>query len=470
MAGLTPEVIKATLLPQLDGQATRNRKVESFIKLDDQMISIPERSNADHRRLAEFAKSPWAKKIVDSRVHRLRTSGIRDTSGSDEKAWALWKKWKMASKEKTLFREAITYGNAYVELRRMPNGDTIPFPKSPFNFTAFYEEDSFGDAFNAEYPTLAMERSSDGKTIKVWDDKDVTTFGLNRASNLYEVSRKPHGFDVVPIIRYSNDLDSDGCSDGDIWALRHVLMRIMKATYDSGVINHSNSWNIRWITGLDNIVDEMTQFEDETDEEFARRQGSVDRKREEALGTSDILTIENSGARIGSLPATPPGQFIPVIEQALKELAALSNTPSEYLTGDVVAQSAEQAGNSQKTYNRMIDEKRAVFGEAHESLLRLHYRLAGEPDFASTIVWDGDEGDSIAAKVDALGKIATMLKVPETELWEDIPGMTPEKLERYRDAWKLKKEEEQSAMMAVMASGEEDQSPEMTIMDEIEGA
>lgn len=464
MSGITPEVVKANLLPQLEGQAQRNRKIEGFIKLEDNLIAIPERSTLDHRRLAEFAKSPWAKKIVDSRVHRLRTIGIRDSTGSDDDAWAQWKKWRMARKEKTILREAISYGDAYVELRLMPGGDTLPFPKSPFNFTAFYEEDSFGDAFNSEFPVLAMERADDG-TIKVWDDKDIIIYNLNKEGSIYEASRTPHGFDVVPVVRYANDMDSHGCSYGDIWSLRHVLMRIMKATYDSGVINHSNSWNIRWITGLDNIVDGLTQFDEETDEEFARRQGAVDRNREVELAASDMMTLENPNARIGSLPATPPGQFIPVIEQALKELAALSNTPSEFLTGDVVAQSAEQAGNSQKTYNRMIDEKRAVFGEAHESLLRLHYRRLGNTDFSSTIVWDGDEGESIAAKVDALGKIATMLKVPETELWEDLPGMTPEKLERYRNAWKLQKEEEQSALNAVMAMGNEEESAAMRTMD-----
>lgn len=468
MADLDSSTIKM-LVSKLEGQVERNKEVSKYIKLTDNLIHLSPRATEEHRRLAELVRSPWAQKIVNSRVARLRTAGIRDESGSDDESWKVWRRWRMAQKEKTVFREAITYGDAYIELRRMKDGTTQPFPKSPFLFTAFYEQDSFRDAFNAEYPVLAMERSEDGKSLKVWDETDIIIFSKNEEGEFYEVSRKPHGADVVPIVRYANDVDSSGCSVGDIYPLRYTLARLMNVVYDSTVINHSNSWNVRYIIGLDG-VDAIERFDGETDEEFARRTGELARRRDQALSTADTLTIENPDAKVGSLPATPPGSFIGLIEQALKELASLSNTPSEYLTGDVVAQSAEQSANSQKTFNSLIKEKKDVFSESHESLLRLHIKMTDgdDNDFMSTVVWDDDAGESIAAKVDALGKMATMLKIPVEELWEEIPGMTPEKLERYRDAYKLQQEREQNTMMAMMAMGAEDDSPAVIAVDNLQ--
>lgn len=455
----TADVLQKVLIPQLNGQISKNLALKKFITLDERMIVIPNRSSDEHRKIAEYAKSPWAEKIVNSRVRRLKVSGIRGDGGSDEEAWNLWRSWKMIQKEKTVYREAITYGDSYLELRKNGNS-TTPLNKSPFFFTAFYGFDDFNDAYNAEYPVLGLESNANGTMYKLLDNNHVYIFTKVKGSDKLELVKKElHGANHVPIVRYANDINSNGESIGEIKPLRHILLRIMKASYDSGMINHNNSWNVRYATGLSSVAD-VPQIAGETDMEYQRRVARMEEGLRLELGTSDLLTSTSKDTSFGSLPATPPSSFVQVIEQNLKELAAVSETPSDYLTGDIVAQSAEQASNSQANFLALIKEKQDIFGESHESLIRLNGEMLGieTPSYVSTIAWDESDNGVLAAKVDALGKAATMLKIPEQELWEDFPNMTPEKLERWKKSAIERDNQESAAMKALMEMGNEEAS------------
>lgn len=467
MEELNAEVIQEVLLPKLEAQIENNGKLKPFVTLEDQMINIPRRSTIEHRKIAEYAKTPWAKKIVDARVQPMKVAGIRNSYGSDAEMWRTWKQWHMIQKEKAVYREAITYGDAHIELRQMAPGFTVPFNKDPFKFVAFYGHDDFNDAFNAEHPVLAMEKGSKG-AYKVWDDRTVSIWEPTRegSDRLALVSRELHGADVVPVVRYANDIDSSGRSIGDIRPLTYLLLRIMKASYDSGMINHSNSWNVRYVAGMSNIQD-IPKLPGETDEEWNRRLAHIEERMRVELSTSDILTSTDSNAKFGSLPATNPGQFVAVIEQMLKELAAVSNTPSDYLTGDIVAQSAEQSANSQANYHSMVQEKRDVFGESHETLLKLHVRMnQGDlSEFDSQVAWAENDNGAIAAKIDALGKAATMLKIPERVLWSMYPNQTPEKLQEWYEAADERDAQQAQAYATIAGMGNEGATPEMMAKD-----
>jgi hypothetical protein len=53
-------------------------------------------------------------------------------------------------------------------------------------------------------------------------------------------------------------------------------------------------------------------------------------------------------------------------------------------------------------------------------------------DTSAQVVWRDTEARSLAATVDALGKLTQMLGVPPQSLWERIPGVTQQDVE----AWK----------------------------------
>jgi hypothetical protein len=66
-------------------------------------------------------------------------------------------------------------------------------------------------------------------------------------------------------------------------------------------------------------------------------------------------------------------------------------------------------------------------------MLGLAGRMAGiaVPENAQ-VVWRETSARSFAATIDGLGKAATMLGIPADELWERIPGVSQQDVERWR--------------------------------------
>ena len=58
----------------------------------------------------------------------------------------------------------------------------------------------------------------------------------------------------------------------------------------------------------------------------------------------------------------------------------------------------------------------------------------GWRDVSAQVIWRDTESRSLAQTVDALGKLTQMLQVPPEMLWERIPGVTQQDVERWRAA------------------------------------
>ena len=77
-------------------------------------------------------------------------------------------------------------------------------------------------------------------------------------------------------------------------------------------------------------------------------------------------------------------------------------------------------------------------GEAWEQVLELGGQIAGfDVDPQAEVRWRDTEARALAATVDALGKMAQMLSIPPQELWERVPGVSQQDVER----WKVAAEE-----------------------------
>jgi hypothetical protein len=99
------------------------------------------------------------------------------------------------------------------------------------------------------------------------------------------------------------------------------------------------------------------------------------------------------------------------------------------------------------------------FGESVEQLMRLASRAAGDmdgwEDTSAQVMWRDTESRSLAQVADALGKMAQMLSIPPRALWERIPGVTEQDLER----WEAMADKE-DGMAANMPPGSAAPTPE----------
>jgi hypothetical protein len=100
--------------------------------------------------------------------------------------------------------------------------------------------------------------------------------------------------------------------------------------------------------------------------------------------------------------------------------------------------SAEALNAARDGLNSKVAERKSTLGESHEQTLRLSSLAAGDEagwrDTAAQIVWRDTESRSLAQTVDALGKLTQMLQVPPEVLWERIPGVTQQDVERWKAA------------------------------------
>jgi predicted nuclease of predicted toxin-antitoxin system len=136
----------------------------------------------------------------------------------------------------------------------------------------------------------------------------------------------------------------------------------------------------------------------------------------------------------------------------IRDLAAVSQTPPHHLLGQMANLSAEALAAAEAGLSRKVEERKHSFGEAHEQVLRKAGEMLGqqvEPD--AEVRWRDMESRSLAQVADALGKLATMLGVPPQALWERIPGVTQQDVEK----WKQLAEENDSlaGLFNQLASG-----------------
>jgi hypothetical protein len=141
--------------------------------------------------------------------------------------------------------------------------------------------------------------------------------------------------------------------------------------------------------------------------------------------------------KLGEFEQTEIKGYIDSREASLRHAASLSQTPVHELTGQLIQMSAEALAAAEAGKDRKVDERQTNQGERHEQMLGLVAKAMNtEVPSDAQVVWRDTSARSFAATIDGLGKIAQMLGVPPQELWERIPGVTRQDLERWRQAAK----------------------------------
>ncbi len=286
---------------------------------------------------------------------------------------------------------------------------------SPRDTYALYQ-----DAVEDEYPMYFLRKR--GSHWLVYDEEAVYVLG-QESTGLTFIEHQVHGAGVAPVVRYSNQIDLEGRTPGEAEPLIPLAKRINKDTFDRMTAQHFNSWKVRTAVGLE---DPKTPEEAE--------------QRKLILRQGDILT-GGTGVQFGTLDETKPDGLIASEERDIATLAAVSQTPTHSLTGDMINLSADAITEARAMLDMKAGERKVGFGDSHAQTLRLAAHIEGRSedaaDFNVVIDWTDFQSRSMAQAADALGKLATQLGIPQEKLWDRIPGVTPDvaaEWERYKRA------------------------------------
>jgi hypothetical protein len=427
---LSPEqakkLVKDELYPGWDSDRQRLARIDAWYRWEQEEIPLPRKATPELKRLGLLSRVPWLTLVVTSTAQAMYVDGFRseldrgDTSATDaQKASPPWKTWlanAMDRRQIPLHRAALGYGWAFEKI--LPGEDPVTGRSmsvirgvSPRKMFALWEDPAEDDW--PQYTMQVIEATKNGKMlVRVLDDTAEHELRIDTGGTDVEYLEQKgvHDAGVCPVVRFANMLDLEGRSPGEVEPYIPLAARINKTGYDRLLTQHFSSWKVRYVAGM----------AEPDDEEIANR-------KKLQLRQDDMLVAEDPDTKFGTLDGSDLAPFIAAYRNDVETLAAVSQTPTHELTGQMANLSAEALAAARASLNQKVTERQKSFGASHAQALRLAVALEGDESYASDptgrVTWQDMEIRSMSQAADALGKMAEMLHVPPTALWPLVPGV-----------------------------------------------
>jgi hypothetical protein len=424
-------------------------------------LVVPRDAPAEVRELARTARINLIAIVINSLVQSLYVDNIRvtdsgparppaepslgDRGATDpddpdkaiEPIWKAWQRNRFDRGQAGLYRAVFQYGYGYTIVT--PGAPTpVMRAVSPRRMTALYDADA------PDFPVMALEwRKGRGNFYRLYAEDDAGDVGVYTLG--YDPEKKrfallniaPLDLSYVPVIRHvpSEDLDSDdepvavravGSAQNTTTAVLTAgevapLMTLQDQTDITSFALKSAEWysafRQRWVKGWtpENRADKMKS------------------------AASQLWTFEEHPDEIalGEFSQTDLSGFLNSRESVMKYAATLSETPVHELIGELVNLSAEALAAAEAGRDRKIELAKTSLGESVEQQSQVVGDLmkVDVPDDIE-VVWRDTSARAFGAIIDGLGKVAQMLNVPAEMLWDRIPGVTRQDVERWRKAAK----------------------------------
>lgn len=388
----------------------RLERIRGYLRTDPDWrpVWLSAAAPVEVRQLAQVSRVNMLKFVVGARVQAMYVDGYRTPRAADDApAWEIWRRNRFNARQVGLHRAALGYGAAYVTV--LP-GAPVPVLRaaSPRAMTVVYGDDD-------DWPRFALEKRRSG--WRLIDDEAVYSL-VEDGEGFRALGHDVHGArldgqKVCPVIRYRDTDDLDDPVVGLVEPLMDLQDQINITSFGLQVAQHYGAFRQRYILG----------WLAETEQQKLK------------ASASKLWTFEDPEVKVGEFTETNLSGYIDSREASLRHLATVSQTPAHELLGQLVNLSAEALAAAEAGHRRAVTENETVAGESHEQMLALASEMGGlEVDPTATVRWRDTEARSLGMVVDALGKLVQMLGVPPQELWERVPGVTDDEIERWKTA------------------------------------
>lgn len=389
---------------------------------------LPDTATADLVELRDSTSTPWAKMIADAMRQNIRVDGIRMAKdGSNAPAMRLWQQNGLDARQAPVTGGAIVHGKAFNLIGSATgrlDGKPTAFirGKSALVFDAFYRDD-----FD-EWAECALEGhlqiDADGTRRMRWDFYDESAHhwltSEEDGAKMTYIAYEPHNMDLCPVTRGAGSIDLTGHVTGEVEPYISLFRRINQSTMDRLVVQRFGAFVVRWIAGI------------------AEPPGTDSEKRATAmaLAITDLLVSPDKDTKFGSLPATPLDGYIRSREADIRDLSAVSQTPSFHMLGLSDNVGAEGLAAAEASHFRKCEEWKTNLGEFWESSLRIAGHAAGDreiaEDFESRIHFKDTSAQSFQSLTQGLSTLATGLGLPWESLVDRIPDWTDADTEKVK--------------------------------------
>jgi hypothetical protein len=456
-AELTPVIQQ--LVDQHRAERTRLDVIARYCANKVIDIHTPKRVTPEYRKLVRMARFNILNLVVTAVAQNLFVDGYRPTGESgrapNDKNLAVWDKvWqanRMDARQAMLYRHALRFGYSYATVLpgEIPGRDSdgrVPVitPYSPRKLTALYD-DPVNDEW-AEYAMVVKRRPNSGlgtagTKLTVYDDNFRYQVTHEASGWVLSVDAEEHGFGVCPVVRFldtfgedEDETDDDwdharpeGIPPGKVEPILPAQQQLNQTTFSLLMTQQFQAFKQRWATG-------MAIEEDANGQEIAPRRSGPDM----------LWQNDSPDGRFGEFAESDLKGYLDSRDKIILYVSAVAQIPPQnLLVGSGISNiSAEALVALESGHRHDINQHKTGFGESIEQMLRLAGLAMDDratwEDQSAQVVWRDTTPRSLAQVADALGKMATLLGVPEEALWERIPDVTDSDLVN----WKSMKDEE----------------------------
>lgn len=394
----------------------RNDRIHRYVKGEHDLPFAPRHARAAYLWTLKRSRSNWCRLLVQLMAQNLYVDGYQPLNAPGEDApkpagWAHWQANRMGRHQSAVHRAALKYGLSFVSV--LP-GDPAPVIRghSPRTMTAVYATD------HDEWPLYALATSTSWtpegpRTVyRLYDDQAVYHLTDDTSGGTVYIEHREHGLGVCPVVRFVDEDDLDGDSPGVVDPILDVQDRLNYHTFLLMQSGEHGAHRQRWAAGLE-----------------------LDDGAEPPIGPDRLLHSDSPETRFGTFDSTDLGGYINALEQILRHLAALTQTPPHALHGSLTNIAADALDAAEAGLQRRVGERRTSYGESWAQVLRLSSLAVGDlvgwADLSAQVRWRDTSTRSLAAVVDAWGKAVQMLDIPARGVWERLPGVTDTDVRRW---------------------------------------
>lgn len=442
----TPKGLAVELLAILEVDRQILTRIDDYVKGKHDDPYMPSNADNEYRMLARRAISNWIPLLISTPAQAMYVDDFR--RGSDNLAeqavngnflpqkrqteMVHWHASRMDARQAAIHRGALTFGHSFVVTQKV-RGKVKSKGLSALSTSALFEDAANDDVPYAAITVTEWATPTTLGEATLWDGKNeypVTFKSLTDAKSVKVHNGTRHGYFECPVTRFAASVDLEGRTIGVVEPMIALQDRINQTVFDQLVLQTYQSHQVRYATGMAPPIQRDADGDAILDAQGNPQPLPINHNAKR------FLFAEDADVKFGTLEATPLDGLIASVEAAIRQLAALSQTPPHHVLGQIANLSAEALLAAENSLARKVEEFRTAFGESWERVFRVAAFLAGDSaaseDEFGEVLWRDVEQRSLAQSADALGKMKEQLGIPAQGLWQRVPGVTANELNYWR--------------------------------------